>query len=249
MKSNFRNRLQIISYITSGEKYKVIFFSTIILALYGGLVLGIGNDNFIDSFMIPFQFEIFNILMFSIMFLNTLNTCHIFASKFDFYIIRLKSKKKYVNELLKNVLLSNVFNLLIFLLFYFMILNIFKLGNISIHIYIYNVSNIIYLIFYMARYFIILLLTTTLSALIYINFKIKYTMIFDSLFLIGFLVMVVNKTKISSFSILPWSYFGNVIYSSFLLDISYSILFVLILECIIYMAYKFTLKNNKVVIL
>ena len=73
MRNKLRNDFKILDYITSNEKYKAIFFVSMIVVIYGTLVLGIASDNFFDSILIPFQFPIFNILIFSLLFLNNLN--------------------------------------------------------------------------------------------------------------------------------------------------------------------------------
>ena len=70
MRNKLRNDFKILDYVTSNEKYKAIFFVSMIVVIYGTLVLGIASDNFFDSILIPFQFPIFNILIFSLLFLN-----------------------------------------------------------------------------------------------------------------------------------------------------------------------------------
>ena len=57
------------------------------------------------------MFDIFNIFMFLILFINTLNICTTFDNEFSFYIIRLNNKKRYIKELLKNVLIFNILHL------------------------------------------------------------------------------------------------------------------------------------------
>ena len=90
----------IINYIISSEKYKLIFFLTIILALYGGIILTISVDNTYDAILVTFQFPIFCVFLFMIFFFNTLNTCTVMGN-LDFYLIRLKNKKNVLNETMK----------------------------------------------------------------------------------------------------------------------------------------------------
>lgn len=96
MKNRYRNEIQILNYVTTTEKYKGIFFTSFILSLYGGFVLGGSVDNFFNSILVPFQFSIFNIFLFSLVLLNNINVCSIFKNDFSFYIIRLKNKKEYI---------------------------------------------------------------------------------------------------------------------------------------------------------
>lgn len=244
-----RNQIKILNYICSTDRFKLIFFLIIILSLYGSIVLGISNSNFIDSIFIPFSFPIFNIFMFALLFFNTLNTCSIFDKKFSFYIIRLKTKNNYIKEILKTTVFLNLFYFLIFFIFYFISLNIFKLGNFTIHPYSdYVVNNLIYVVFYLIRYVAISLLITMISALCYVNLKGKITMAINVIFLMGFMLTPTISEVRSGFTIVPWNYFSNDLYSSFITEISFSILFIFVLELIIYIIYHLTLKNKKLVI-
>ncbi|CDA80865.1 unknown [Clostridium sp. CAG:594] len=249
MKAKMHNQMKILNYISSTNKFKVIFMMMIILSLYGSIVLGISEENFIDSILIPFQFPIFNVFMFALLFFNTLNTCACFNKEFNFYIIRLKTKANYIKELCKTTLVLNVFYYILFFLFYFIVLNIFKMGNMNIHSYQnYSVNNLFYIIFYLLRYIIISLLVTIITTICYINFKEKITMFVSSIFIAGFIVMPLDVSVRSNFTIVPWNYFINVNYASFVTEISFSILFILILELIIFIIHHLTLANKRWVI-
>ena len=63
MKIKMRNQIKILNYITSKEKFKALFVMITILSLYGSIILGVSEDNFIDSILIPFQFPIFNLFL------------------------------------------------------------------------------------------------------------------------------------------------------------------------------------------
>ena len=58
------HKMDVLNYMISTEKFKVIFILIIILALYGSVVLGVSSYNFLDSILIPLQFGLFNIFMF-----------------------------------------------------------------------------------------------------------------------------------------------------------------------------------------
>ena len=62
--------------------------------LLGGFILGVSVDNFFDSILVQFQFSIFNIFLFTLVFFNNMNACSIFKNDFTFYIMRLKNKKE-----------------------------------------------------------------------------------------------------------------------------------------------------------
>lgn len=245
MKNKLHNQLQILNYISSTDRFKVIFIMTVVLSLYGSIILSAGTKNIIDAIYIPFQFEIFNILMFSLILLNTLNTCTVFNEDFSLYIIRLKTKNNYIKEALKNVIILNLFYLLLFFLLYFSILYVYKFGNIQIYSYsYYGISNLSYIIFYLARYVVISILISSISTILYVNFKNKITLALDSLFLVGF--MITHASVKENFTLIPWSYFNGTIYDSFMKEVSFTILFLFSLELIIYIAYHLTLKLKKI---
>lgn len=249
MKNKIHNQVNIINYIVSTERFKVIFIMTIILALYGSVILGKGSKNFIDAVIIPFQFSIFNIFMFSLLFLNTFNTYSTFDKHFSNYIIRLESKNNYLKEQIKNTIILNVFYLILFFLLFFIFLNLSKTGIVEIHNYNnYNVNNLVFTLFYLIRYVVYALLITTASTLLIANCKLEFTVCLWLFFLSGFILNPYCATVKDTFSLNIWNYFGQIDYSSFMMELSFSILFGFLLELIIYILYKLTLKNKKMVI-
>ena len=52
-------------------------------------------------------------------------------------------------------------------------------------------------------------------------------MFVSSIFIAGFIVMPLDVSVRSNFTIVPWNYFINVNYASFVTEISFSILFIL----------------------
>ena len=250
MKNKYHNELKILSYIISTEKYKVIFFCSLILALYGSLVLGITADNFLDSILIPLRFPIFNIFMFAIIFVNNINTCTTFQNDFSFYIIRLKSKKEYIRTLIRLTIYMYLFHILVILLFIFIIFLLTTFKNIAIYTYQnYTINNLIYTCFYLIRYIIFGLLLTIISSLIYINTNEKVILTLDFIFLIFFLDMdfFLLQGK-ENMPLLIWSYFTYTFYSSFSLELAYSLGMLIILESIIIILYRLSLKSKKVII-
>ena len=168
------------------------------------------------------MFDIFNIFVFLILFINTLNICTTFDNEFSFYIIRLNNKKRYIKELLKNVLIFNILHLTIFFLIYFTIKCFLTYEPGSYTLYQnYNITNNLYLIFYLGRYIILSLLFCLIESLIYINFKTKIVCIFNSLFIMGFLLSSSSDMIYNKFLIFPWSYFNNIKYISFSMEVLY----------------------------
>ena len=230
MKSKYHNEIKIINYIASTEKYKGIFFSSLLLSLYGGLILGQSAHNFFDSI------------------LNNISACSILKKDFSFYIIRLKNKKEYIKLIIRVTILMYLFHIFIILLFIFMIFLLTTFNDLNISIYQnYAISNFTYSFFYLIRYILLGMLLTLIFSLIYINTNDKIILTLQSLFLI--LIMYFDKFKLeprTTFSLSIWSYFRNVIYETFSLEVTSSIFMVLILEIIIILLYQLSLKNKKV---
>ncbi len=248
MKIKWRNQIKMLNYITSTERFKIIFVISIIISLYGGVVLGTSSSNYADAILKCFRFYLYNIFIMALLFLNTLNTCSIFDKKFGFYAIRLKNKKNYLKEVIKTTLFVNMFFLLIFFLLYFISLNFFNFGKFGVYQYQnYNVNNFVYMLFYMIRYVFVSMMICSISALIFINFKEKITILFNFLFLIGFMsptLFSINR----NFSFSPWHYMTSINYPSFLTEISCSLMFAVFIEIIYILVFNLTVRNKKMVI-
>lgn len=248
MKTKWHNQKKILNYITSNERFKIIFVMSIVLAIYGGVGLGISAGNYVDAVLTCFSFNIFNIFMIALLFLNTLNTCSIFDKKFSFYTIRLENRENYLREVVKTTILVNLFFLLIFFLLYFMALNVFNFGQINTYKFMnYNVSNFVYMLFYVTRYIIISLLICSISSLVFVNFKERIMLLFDFIFLSGFMLEFATGIN-RSISFLPWHYFVIVKYPSFMTEVSYSMLYIFILEIVYIIIFGITIRNKRWVI-
>lgn len=247
VKNKFYNQLQIFKYITSTDKFKIVFMCLVLISLYGSIVLGAGQRDVINSMYITFIMPQFNICLFTILFINTFNVCSTFDKYFDFYIIRLKNKKNYIKEMLKNVIFLNVVCLILFFLIYISILYFLKSGKVEIYTYInYSINTLSYLGFFLVRYICIILIISMLQMLLYINFKSKITMLIGLFFLSGFIIYEQSSFYSSSFTLNIWRYFNLIYYSSFGQEVCYSVLFILILEIILFITYLLTTNNKKI---
>lgn len=246
MKCKYRNELKIINYITTTEKYKAIFFISVILGLYGSIVLGIHQNNFIDSLLLPFTFPLFNLFLFAVIFLNNINTCSIFKKEFPDYILRLGSKKEYVKTIMRITTIMFLFQFMIILFFILMPLFLAKLGNFKISMDpFYNVSNLTYLLFYIFRYIVYGLLLTLISSLIYINSNTKITLLTNGIFLLLMFYLGNNEVQRTSPSLLIWSYFTGTTYTTFSMEVASSILIAIILEIITLIASSMSFRNKR----
>lgn len=249
MRNKWRNKLAILNHITNTEKYKVIFVFTIILALYGSIILGVNAKGWFESVLVAFQFPIFNMFMFALLFLNTLNTSQIFNSEFSFYIIRLENRRKYLKELLIINLISNLFHLIVFFLLFSAFMCFIHFGEFNVYTYQnYDISNFVYLIFYLKRYLAIAIIICSISTLLTTVLKSRLILLTNGIFLIGFIAKIGISEFQERFALLPWLYFTNLKYDYLSIELAYSALFIFTLGVLLFVLYKLVLRNKKWVI-
>ena len=136
------------------ENFKGIYIFAIILALYGAYILSSGTKTMVEATLMSFTFSIFNLLFFLLIMLNSYNTYKTFSKDFGSYIIRLKTKKNYLKEIISLVVSSNILLIVMFFLIFYTFLVFFQAGNIGLNIStIYKgIPDIIYILFYLFRY-------------------------------------------------------------------------------------------------
>lgn len=250
MKNKYRNELKIINYITTTDRYKVIFWISIIICLYGSIVLGGSSENFFDSLLVPLSFPIFNVFLFALLFLNNINVCSIFKKEFPDYILRLKNKKEYIKTLMRLSATMFLFQFIIILSFILMILLLTTFNNLELYPYLsYNISNFTYMLFYCIRYIIYGILLTIISTLIFVNTNSRVTLVINGIYLLLLFYLGNIISLQTNFSLSIWSYFTITIYSSFSLELASSVFMALILEIIIGILYMISIKNRKIEIL
>lgn len=249
MKNKIHNQIRILNYITSTDKFKGLFFLEFIVAFYASLVLSASTNNYIDSILVAFQFNIFNIILFSLFFLNTLNTCSVFKHDFSFYIIRLKDRKNYIKEVIKNIILVNIFYMLLFLLIYFSSLLIVKSDFTFYNYATYEINNFIYILYYLFRYFVILLSTSVFVGLIYLNFETIITFITGLLILSEFMIGVTRIYPKDYYDLFLWNLLSAEYFSNIKKDFISSVLVIIILQILNIIVYKLSRVNKKMEIL
>ena len=166
---------KIVNYLVHKDKYKIIYILLVVGALYGYYILGMNEDNAIDSILLTFQFEMFNILFFIITFLTSMFVVEHFNNEFKDVIIRLENKKKYILKLVLINIIIYFYNLFLFGIIFFSLVFVTKIGTTKIILYeSYNINSLVYLFYYLIRYFLLLLNFNIISVYIFLAFgKIK----------------------------------------------------------------------------
>lgn len=232
MKNKLRNYYNVLFYLTSQEKFKATFLIAIIIALYGSLVLGRETDSVFDIILTAFQFPIFNIFFFSLVLFHTFYICSIFEREFGSYLMRFKTKKAALKEI---IIYSILINLVYFMIIIFLFLSfclLLKSNSFAIHDYQnYNIPNVWYMLFYFFRYLMIIFLFSSILVMVYQIRKILVIVV-SSCFLVGFLLYPVTGIIKSWYYIVPWNYFTVSFYSSFVTEVASSFLFLILLQMI-----------------
>ncbi len=233
MKSKIHNRAAILKYIISKERFKGLYFLTLVLAVYGAWILGLGSDNFWDSILIPFQFFLFNILLFCIFSMNILSFCETFSKEFSYYISRLQTKKRYLKELMINSMLLQLYLLILFIILFVAFKLLFSSASMTIYeIEGLGITNLQFLLFYLFRYFLLLFLLEGITVLLYFYFGKKGSALYNLLLLAGLIVSNYFDILAKPW-FLPWKYFTGVGSASFSQELTFSILYIVLLSIVL----------------
>lgn len=161
-------------------------------------------------------------------------------------VLRYKTYATYLKNNLKDIIYINFYVFLSYLLLSMASSIIFSFGNFAMPIHAsYNINYLAYLPIVLIReYFIINIIVSIYYLLLEKNNKFSSILVII-LSIVLFLVDDINKVKISNFYLLYPSYFQSTIYSSFSVEIIYSLLYVVIL-CFIYLVtFKIFTKKKR----
>ena len=72
MKSKFHSIISVLKYLLNGEKFRLTYFLTVLLAIYGVIAVGQNISSIQETLIIMFQFPFFNIFLQFIILMNTI---------------------------------------------------------------------------------------------------------------------------------------------------------------------------------
>ncbi len=245
MKKNLDN--YIIDTITRSSKFKILFILSIFLAFYGAYGLGANNKDFFGTILISFSSGYFNLGFSLLLFVNTIYFCSWF-SRYDNYIIRLHDKKSCLKQMICQGLKLNLILMICFLLIYFIFLFFTNFGYFQgSEVFNYGITSHVYVVFYLIRYFCFSCFLSLFIICFYVFLGEKKTILFSLVFFIGYIITLFLDVNLldNSFKILPYSYYTLYDYSTFSLEIVYSILYLLLLELFFYILIYIFLRRKK----
>ena len=246
MKNNFKYRFELYKQSLNTQKFMLVFALSIIFAIYGVLALGF-MDDYITGFVNVFTGSIYVAGVLLILLLNTSNLLSIFESN-QFYIIRFKTRKEYLVELIKTVLFSNLCTLLLNVILVVIGLNIFNKYNSSVTVMGYNMSPWIYIIYMIIKFIILSSIISIITVLLFKILNKKIVIVLNIILYIFIAATPYSATTINSIINIPLfigTYFMKAAYSNFLFEILCFLLYSSVLIIIIEVVKNITLKRMK----
>lgn len=249
VKSSFKYIFENWKYSLNTSLFTIIFILSMVLAVYGGIQMGFKYD-YITVFISVLNQNFYSVVLLLVVLLNTVNINNIF-SKNEFYIIRCETKKKYLIDLIKNVLFGNFCLFVLNILLLMIVLNVTCAGG-NVYIQVYkDIPNIVSLVFLIIKF---LLLTEVISIFNVLLLKVvdnKIVIFLNILLIVSNLLIPISDSEITNVFQLPLfinSYYRIGGYSGLLFEILCFLLYLSLLLLFTYYLYKFVIRKMRKVI-
>ena len=231
-----KNDFKLIISLLQNTRFKV---TIIILALLSFMAFGsITNKmTIVDGI---YNILTWNFFIMVLLFLFLFNAYNIITetSKNYSFLIRIKNYKEFISKIIKFIFISNLIIYLI-VLFLLLIISVLKTGmNLQIDSYgIYNIDNLVYLIFHIIRSYFILNMLVVILVSLYKLVKEEIVVILSGILPISIVALTpfISEKKITSVFKLPLyygEYFIKNNYETFIFEICMSLLFISVLALI-----------------
>lgn len=231
-----KNDFKLIISLLQNTRFKV---TIIILALLSFMAFGsITNKmTIVDGI---YNILTWNFFIMVLLFLFLFNAYNIITetSKNYSFLIRIKNYKEFISKIIKFIFISNLIIYLI-VLFLLLIISVLRTGmNLQIDSYgIYNIDNLVYLIFHIIRSYFILNMLVVILVSLYKLVKEEMVVILSGILPISIVALTpfISEKKITSVFKLPLyygEYFIKNNYETFIFEICMSLLFISVLALI-----------------
>ena len=243
-----KNDFKLIISLLQNTRFKV---TIIILALLSFMAFGsITNKiTIVDGI---YNILTWNFFIMVLLFLFLFNAYNIITetSKNYSFLIRIKNYKEFISKIIKFIFISNLIIYLI-VLFLLLIISVLKTGmNLQIDSYgIYNINNLVYLIFHIIRSYFILNMLVVILVSLYKLVKEEIVVILSGILPISIVALTpfISEKKITSVFKLPLyygEYFIKNNYETFIFEICVSLLFISVLALISKILIEVTSKRK-----
>lgn len=243
-----KNDFKLIISLLQNTRFKV---TIIILALLSFMAFGsITNKmTMVDGI---YNILTWNFFIMVLLFLFLFNAYNIITetSKNYSFLIRIKNYKEFISKIIKFIFISNLIIYLI-VLFLLLIISVLRTGmNFQIDSYgIYNIDNLVYLIFHIIRSYLILNMLVVILVSLYKLVKEEIVVILSGILPISIVALTpfISEKKITSVFKLPLyygEYFIKNNYETFIFEICMSLLFISVLALISKILIEVTSKRK-----
>ncbi len=243
-----KNDFKLIISLLQNTRFKV---TIIILALLSFMAFGsITNKmTIVDGI---YNILTWNFFVMVLLFLFLFNAYNIITetSKNYSFLIRIKNYKEFISKIVKFIFISNLIIYLI-VLFLLLIISVLRTGmNLQIDSYgIYNIDNLVYLIFHIIRSYFILNMLVVILVSLYKLVKEEIAVILSGILPISIVALTpfISEKKITSVFKLPLyygEYFIKNNYETFIFEICMSLLFISVLALISKILIEVTSKRK-----
>lgn len=243
-----KNDFKLIISLLQNTRFKV---TIIILALLSFMAFGsITNKmTIVDGI---YNILTWNFFIMVLLFLFLFNAYNIITetSKNYSFLIRIKNYKEFISKIIKFIFISNLIIYLI-VLFLLLIISVLRTGmNLQIDSYgIYNIDNLVYLIFHIIRSYFILNMLVVILVSSYKLVKEEIVVILSGILPISIVALTpfISEKKITSVFKLPLyygEYFIKNNYETFIFEICMSLLFISVLALISKILIEVTSKRK-----
>lgn len=243
-----KNDFKLIISLLQNTRFKV---TIVILALLSFMAFGsITNKmTIVDGI---YNILTWNFFIMVLLFLFLFNAYNIITetSKNYSFLIRIKNYKEFISKIIKFIFISNLIIYLI-VLFLLLIISVLRTGmNLQIDSYgIYNINNLVYLIFHIIRSYFILNMLVVILVSLYKLVKEEIVVILSGILPISIVALTpfISEKKITSVFKLPLyygEYFIKNNYETFIFEICMSLLFISVLALISKILIEVTSKRK-----
>lgn len=243
-----KNDFKLIISLLQNTRFKV---TIIILVLLSFMAFGsITNKmTIVDGI---YNILTWNFFIMVLLFLFLFNAYNIITetSKNYSFLIRIKNYKEFISKIIKFIFISNLIIYLI-VLFLLLIISVLRTEmNLQIDSYgIYNIDNLVYLIFHIIRSYFILNMLVVILVSLYKLVKEEIVIILSGILPISIVALTpfISEKKITSVFKLPLyygEYFIKNNYETFIFEICMSVLFISVLALISKILIEVTSKRK-----
>lgn len=246
MKSKIKYTYQIYKKTVNTTNFILLFCLSIVGSFFGVFGCALG-DIYLEGFFSIFWNENYVSFVLLLLLLNMINVYTIFNEN-DYFIIRIKNKKEYINQLLWVTCLSSFVLVLTNIMLVIIFLNLFNSNAPLYEVKNYHMNPWIYAVFVLIKFIILTQLITVINVLLIKLIDKKIVIIVNIILL--FLIRLIPSSNgvISSVVNMPLSifdYFGQVKYISFIFEILCFVLYCVIILCVVQVLKKVYFNMKK----